>query len=250
MPAFAVRDDSNCPECKVRLGYTDSGGGFTLFCYHCEYGVSIAYGQRVLTIKERHEMINLLPKAKEFIQCLITTREYGFNDLCVLTHAWHETAGFVKVVGSYNFWGIKVPSRSPWNGLIAERWTHEDIPVYPNETQDQALIRAIKMFARNNARIDGTVTDRKGNKCWHVGLPQQFCDWPTCEQALLFYADLVKRLYPFSYANKKDPYNYFRGLVDGKLKWATDPLYITALESRYQVLQKDAGIRQRLQALG
>jgi hypothetical protein len=53
------------------------------------------------------------------------------------------------------------------------------------------------------------------------------------QEALAYYADLVKRLYPLAYDNRQDPLSYFNGLVAGPMKWATDPRYLDELIALY-----------------
>jgi hypothetical protein len=66
-------------------------------------------------------------KAKNFCKYLGIAKARGFDPLVVLTHAWHESAGFTRIIGVSNVWGIKAPSDvMRWNGLVVERWTHED----------------------------------------------------------------------------------------------------------------------------
>src|SRR3989339_1844622 len=175
--------------------------------------------------------MKLNDKAKDFLKCLPVSREYGFADLSVLTHAWHESGGFVKIIGLNNYWGIKKPSQSVWHGLVSEVSTHEYEPMLGQETNAQALMRIIKKYGVNNATI---IAD---GKHWKVFLPQKFRDWPTCEQALLWYCDFIKRLYPLAFGNRMNPVKYFSGLVEGKLKYATDPRYVKKLTELYEYLR-------------
>lgn len=162
-------------------------------------------------------------KAREFICNLNYTRGLGYSDVAVLTHAWHESAGFTKIIGEWNCWGIKTPSKSTWNGMIVEAATHEYEQIVPSETEDQALVRIIKKYGTINAAI----ARRDGR--WYVSLPQQFRDWPTCEQAMVWYCDFIARLYRPAYNARKNPEEYFKGLVAGPRKYATDPNYVKAL---------------------
>lgn len=227
-------------------------------------------------------MLTVNAKARLFIQCLPASREYGFNDLCVLTHAWHESGGFQRVIGDFNFWGIKVPQRTPWNGKTVPVFTTEYEAMVPGEDPDQAMIRAEKKYGCSIHSIA-----RYGIK-WRLKLMQQFIDFPTCEQAILWYCDFIQRLYPLAFKNQQDLSKYFYGLcgqevveeshscsskdsfikgkgnleivkilewsesrvkyvvqIPGKLKYATDPNYVSALNS----LARDLGKAPALSAL-
>lgn len=139
-----------------------------------------------------------LSKKDEFIQSLAISKSLGFNDWCVLTHAWHESGGFEHIIGEYNFWGIKKPKK--WDGKVLSIKTHE-----------YSL----------------------GSK---IHLTDLFIDFDTINEALNWYCDFIQRLYTNSFYNRQIPELYFRGLVNGRYKYATDPKYAEKLISLYQTL--------------
>jgi len=149
-----------------------------------------------------------MDKLDYFISCLPVSREWGFNDWCIVTHAWHESAGFQKVIGKYNFWGIKKP----------QKWVGETIPINTHEYI-------------------------KGKK---VAVVDYFIDFATCEQALLWYCGLIDRLYPESFFNRQLPELFFKGLVNGKYKYATDPKYADKLEKLYIQLKDNIRLKNVL----
>jgi flagellar protein FlgJ len=140
-------------------------------------------------------------KFDEFLGCLPASREYGFSDWCVVVHAWHESGGFQKVIGKYNFWGIKKPDR--WAGEVLPINTHEFV----------------------------------GGK--NVSIVDYFIDFATCEQAMLWYCDLIERLYPEAFFNRALPELFFKGLTNGKYQYATDPKYSDKLISLYNYLKSE-----------
>lgn len=142
-----------------------------------------------------------MTKTEEFISCLAISRKYGINDWCIVTHAWHESGAFKKVIGKYNFWGIKKPEK--WTGLILPISTHEYI---------------------------------RGKR---KSLVDYFIDFDTCEQALSWYCDLIQRLYKNAFDNRNVPEEYFRGLTNGRFKYATDPKYAEKLISLYRYLKTE-----------
>jgi hypothetical protein len=175
--------------------------------------------------------------AKRFIQCLPVLIGQEFNPWGPFTHSWDESAGFSRVIGKNNFWGIKKPSKSVWNGIVIEKDTHEYMPANLGERDDQALLRAIKRFGVQNAEIEDLINGK-----WYVRLPQQFIDWPTCEAAMLWYSDLIHRLYPDSWSNRQVPNQFFSGLMSGEYQYCTNPKYVEELEALYSVLLKNVEI--------
>lgn len=139
-------------------------------------------------------------KAKEFIACLKPIAEvYCYDPYIIFTHAWHESGGFDHVIGNFNYWGLKKPLK--WQGLVKTVMTHEYI---------------------------------KGVK---VAVNDYFIDFPTCEAAIIYYDNLISRLYPSSYFNRQAYEPYFEGLVNGKYKYATDPNYPIKLKQLYVKLK-------------
>jgi len=139
-------------------------------------------------------------KAEKFKEALQIVKDNGFDPLAVLTHAWHESAGFTRVIGNHNYWGIKTPKN--WQGLVKCVLTHEVI---------------------------------KGKR---IEVHAYFIDFETLHGALEWYMSLIKRLYPESYAHRSDPEQYFKGLVSGKYQYATDPHYLEKLITLYGDLKR------------
>jgi flagellum-specific peptidoglycan hydrolase FlgJ len=169
---------------------------------------------------------------RTFIGSLSIAKNKGFDPLIVLAHAWHESAGFTRIIGQNNYWGIKTPAdHTKWPGLQVERFTHEFEPVRTGETADQALARLIRKYGIVNIRVEKQV-----GKDWYVGLPQRFRDWSTAAEAIDWYCDFIQRVYPLAYSSRTIAADYFTGLVCGKLKYATDPKYAAATTKLYAQL--------------
>ena len=180
--------------------------------------------------------------ARNFISALKVAKDKGFDPLIVLAHAWHESGAFEHIIGLNNYWGVKTPDNPMnWNGKSVEVWTHEYEPVQDvmaadgkrPETQDEALLRIIRKYGRTNARIDRQI---KNN--WFVALPQAFRDWDTNQDAILWYCDFIARVYPAAFSGRQDAAAYFGGLVSGRLKYATDPSYVSQCMATYENLKK------------
>lgn len=185
----------------------------------------------------------LSEKEKKFIECAKTVAaENAYDVMCIVTHAYHEVgAGLIKTVGQNNYWGIKTPEKSVWNGLVAKVWTHENMRALPKETQDEALIRATRAWPKKNAEIE-CKEKANGIEYWKVKIIDTFRDWPTVEQALLWYVDFIKRNYPNAYNHRLNPIAYFLGLSG----YATDPLYIKKLNNTYSNLSQNEEIKKIL----
>lgn len=147
-------------------------------------------------------------KAIKFIEALPISRVCGFSGLAVFTHAYHESAGFTRVIGDHNYWGIKVPQR--WKGKTRDVQTHEYI---------------------------------KGKK---IAVLARFIDFETIQEALDWYMGLIERLYPDSFRNRQDAEAYFRGLVSGRYKYATDPTYVDKLIRLSKQIEAMPGIAQKI----
>ncbi len=154
-------------------------------------------------------------QAKRFIQCLPILVEQEFSPWSVLTHAWDESGGFTKVIGKNNFWGIK--SSNNWKGDIVKVPTHEYIKgIYTAVTAD-------------------------------------FRDWPTLEQAMMWYSDLIHRIYPDAWSNRGVPAQFFDGLMHGVLiggkpaEYCTNAKYVSELTSLYVLLSANTEIGDYIQ---
>lgn len=185
----------------------------------------------------------LLDKARQFIGCLVVL-DPGWNKITALAHAWHETAGFARVIGQNNYWGVKVPQRTPWKGLTAKVLTTEYARKRPEEGPEEARKRLSSAFAAPIEAIDQV------NGLWRVKLPLWFIDFPTCEEALIWYDHFIARLYPDSYALRFDPAQFFAAIVNPKLnhgnQYATDPGYARAATGIAAMLQNDPEVRALL----
>lgn len=145
-------------------------------------------------------------KARDFAFALDWMKEKGWNPWSIFTQAWHETGRFEKVIGQHNYWGIKYSKN--WNDLRVQVRTHE----YENGESVEKIC--------------------------------EFADWKTVKDALMFYDDLVQRLYPQAYDARLDCLTFFRELVNHKLKWATDPAYPEKLSRVYASLKFDPSVRE------
>lgn len=183
-------------------------------------------------------------KARPFVSCLVVSRDYGFNDFTILTHSWHESAGFKNVIGRNNYWGIKVPST--WKGSVVEVPTHEYEPVHTDTSKmpmvDESLDAAKARISKKYGVLNISISRTSNNKYWCILLPQRFIDFPTVEMAIVWYCQFIERLYSPAYEHRDNPPLYFEGLVSGKNKYATDPQYVSALKGLYQLLYKDTTI--------
>jgi flagellum-specific peptidoglycan hydrolase FlgJ len=175
-------------------------------------------------------------RMKEYLEAAkATTETAGFDWLILLTHAYHESGGFDKVIGQNNFWGIKTPTRSEWTGLSKTVLTSEYESIVSGETETKALERIRKKYGKNTATI--VKSTAYPNK-WKVSLPQNFRDWETADEAVRWYVEFIRNNYPAAFVARADYQNYFKRLVDGKLQYATDPAYAAKCEDLYIELKR------------
>ena len=167
--------------------------------------------RKFILIREQKKLAKIcdLKKLTEFVNALkpIAALE-KYNLWCVLTQAWHESGGFLRVIGNYNYWGIKKPSA--WAGLTVDVKTHE--------------------------YIDGR----------RVAVVAKFIDFASAEKAIVWYMSLITRLYPRAHINRDNPANFFLGLTLGKCRYATDPTYLPKLKNLYEFLRKNIWLKNLL----
>lgn len=159
----------------------------------------------------------------------------GFDPLIIVSQAYHETGGFSHVIGQNNYFGIKTPSKSVWTGLTAEVRTSEDMISLAGETEMQARIRALNIFRRRIDNIVPKIAD--GKNYWHITLLQTFRDWPTVEEAIKWYCEFIRKTYLEAWINRSNYQMFFKALVNGKIKYATDPRYADKCISVYKDLK-------------
>ena len=177
-------------------------------------------------------------KAKQFIQCLTILTGQGFDPWGPLTQAWDESGGFTRVIGDWNFLGIKKPEKHPWTGKVFVRWTHEYMSIKEGETLEQTLSRA-----RTNFGGDASLKDGQRNGEWYVLCTQEFVDFATCEAALMWYSDLIHRLYPNSWTGRADALQFFAGLMNGPNQYNGNKKYVADLTALCAELKQNAELK-------
>jgi len=146
--------------------------------------------------KQKLSQIKRLNKELEFIKAVVRVAEpLGFCTAAIYAQAHLETAGFRKVIGKHNYWGIKKPRR--WKGKVHTLQTFEEIK-------------------GKRKRVTAT-----------------FIDFPTASDAVDWYLKLIQRLYPKAFDNRGQGVKFVRGLIGKKFKWATDSSYVKKVLSRY-----------------
>lgn len=162
-----------------------------------------------------------------------TASTSGFDWLILLTHAYHESGGFEKVIGENNYWGLKTPTKSEWTGKAVTLYTHEYDPVLESETEEEAIKRLSKKYNKSIAKISKTKINKKD--FWKISLPQTFRDWEKTEDALKFYERFIAATYPEAFKARSNYNRFFKELVnkENKYQYATDPSYSSKLENLY-----------------
>lgn len=138
-------------------------------------------------------------KKQDFLDHLPLLERWGWNRFLPLAHAIHETNDFTRIIGNWNCWGLKIPHKVKWSGLMVSAKTHE-------------VINGTSMSV-----VDG------------------FVDFPDVTAALSYYDAFIKRVYPKAYDVKDGKaHDYAQALFEGG--YATDPNYISAFLMRYHAL--------------
>jgi mannosyl-glycoprotein endo-beta-N-acetylglucosaminidase len=163
----------------------------------------------------------------------------GWDRLIVVTHAWHETGMFKHVIGDNNFFGITLPQG--WTGKVCDVMTHE-VYIYKlkeGETKDSVQAKAIEAAkAAWPSAVEALVIPSPDGQIWvRVKTSRKFADWSSSADALTFYANKIKSMYPQSFSFRNIPEKYFFWLVNGKYQYATDPQYIQACLNVYKEVQ-------------
>lgn len=159
--------------------------------------------QPKIDIETEFAKLKIGNKGLELFRNLKLSRNEGFDDFAIITQSWHESGSYFKVIGKYNFWGIKKPNN--WTGKVLPVQTHEYL---------------------NGTRI--AVTD-------------YFIDFETCADAVLWWNSLIGRLYKEAFANRNSPSLFFKELCNPKNKYqyATDINYSFKLLELYQQLKSN-----------
>lgn len=167
----------------------------------------------------------------------------GYDPMSVLIHAEHETGHFEHIIGWNNYWGIKVPKKKKWEGQVLPQTTHE---IFTNNfrfarflnrrIKDVQEVKYNEKVVMEPVDVGGGKTEKRPRRIrrWIVKLTELFIDWPREKDAVLWYMDLVQRLYKDAYDNRDNPPLFFKGLVSGTRKWATDPEYEQKLLILYE----------------
>jgi len=172
-------------------------------------------------------------KATEFLS------PSGWDRLSVITHAWHETGRFKHIIGDNNFFGITLPKN--WSGKICSVITHE-VYVYKGSDKDAAVVAAKKEWPQASEYV--IVPSSVGQIWVRVKLMRQFADWGTVEDALTFYANKIKNMYPQSFSFRNIPEKYFYWLVNGKYQYATNPKYVQENLDLYEVVRMNELVKE------
>jgi len=172
---------------------------------------------RDLLVNKYSYQLDLSKKGKTLFQHLHITRAEGFNDFTILTQTWHESGRYEKVIGNFNYWGIKKPKN--WEGEVIKVRTHE--------------------------------YDSEGKK---VPVFDDFIDFKDCSSAVIWWISLIQRLYKGAYQHRDNPELFFDGLIkggeiDSEFSYATDPIYVSKLTNLYLELKQNDLIKKLLEVV-
>ena len=144
-------------------------------------------------------------KSKLFTLGLEKLVDLRYDPLGPYTHAAHETFFFDRIIGDFNFWGMKVPRY--WTGKIVE--------IQTKEYKDGKYIKIV----------------------------DKFVDFDNLNHAFEHYDKSIKRLYRDAYELKFLGIAFLEKLSDSdeknEFKWATDKDYFKKLKIRYCQIMND-----------
>jgi len=147
---------------------------------------------------------------KRFINALYIPYKQGFNPMGVYTQGYLESGAFSSALAKENnFWGIKKPKN--WKGGVYRKQTIE--------------------------MIDGK----------SITIEADFIAFASEYQAMTFYCNLIKKLYPCAYEKRNEPVLFFRGLISGGNKWSTSPTYDKDLEKLYNRLMTKTALVEEIE---
>lgn len=146
-----------------------------------------------------------------FVKSLRIAMNDGFNPIMVYAQCYHETANFRKLVGEFNYAGIKIPKKAI-----------PPVAIKPIVILTHEVINGINTLLKDT-----------------------FADFNSADDFMLFYIWQIKRLYKDSYENRNNPKVFFHFLTCGQNKWATDTTYSKKLEHTYINLISD-GIYEQI----
>lgn len=170
-------------------------------------------------------------KREQFIAAVLTELK-DWDPRIVVAHAAHESGRFRRVIGWNNFWGIKTPKRTEWTGKVKEAPTWEIF----FESDIEGINRCINESAGKIIESRRGKT-KSGKRVLKIHVWAEFCDWYREREAVKFYRDFIKRLYPIAYVNRRHYRRFFPGLVSGRRKYATDPEYAAKGIAMYRSLE-------------
>jgi hypothetical protein len=133
--------------------------------------------RRKLLINKYSAQLRIPKKGLMLIKKIGLVREFRFDDYTIITQAWHESAGFTRIIGDWNFWGIKKPRG--WRGKVHRIKTHE---------------------YRNGKK-----------KPYYL----DFIDFKNIDEAINWWMGLIRNVYKNAYKHRDDPPRFFDGLIKG-----------------------------------
>lgn len=173
----------------------------------------------------------------------------GWTRMIVITHAWHETGQFKHIIGLNNFFGITLPQK--WTGKVCDIVTHEVYTYKMSDgPEDSEKIMAVEAAKKSwPSATEYIIVPSPIGAIWvRVKLVRKFADWDTVEDALTFYANKIKNMYPQSFSFRNVPEKYFYWLVNGKYQYATNPKYVQDNLDLFKLVSSSPLVKEALKA--
>ena len=100
--------------------------------------------------------------------------------------------------------------------------------------------RSLAEFERGNPNLKArSKTIEIAGDNFKVFLPDIFIDFPSANEAIIFYTNFIERRYPEAFKNRREYKAYFNGLICGEREYATDPAYVLKLSKVFETIGGD-----------
>lgn len=165
---------------------------------------------------------------KTFIESLSPLTKSGFHPHGIIAHAWVETEGFTKIIGTkdhhFNYWSVRPPFSWKKQILKEDAW-NPPIPCI--------VLSSLEFYTDDFHRV-----------CSRP-IVDFYLDFPTLPCALNFYTRLIFLRYSEAVDGRATPDEFFRGLCDGDDVWTFDTPkhYYSRLTTALDLVEKSSVVK-------
>lgn len=160
--------------------------------------------------------------SKEFVSWLYPAAcKSKINPVFIVAQAALETGWGRKTIGKHNLFGITKGS-----------WTGKTLLVTTTEIHDNAKVK----YRSPEEVLD--ITPLQSGK-FKYKVIREFRDYDSLEQCLQDHFDILRKPhFAHAWKYKDDPEKFIEALQSGKLKYATDPNYVSVMKQMFKTVEK------------